>query len=141
MQKNLEKIVSFLDNHHVMTLATSIYDEVSACSLFYAFDRDELSFIVASSDDTLHINHIKLNPKIAGNILLETQTIGKIKGVQFRGTMSELEDDKLKKIYFTDFPYARALLPKLWQIKVTYFKMTDNKLGFGKKIIFEPSSL
>jgi len=26
--------------------------------------------------------------------------------------------------------------PKLWQIKVNYFKMTDNKLGFGKKLIW-----
>jgi len=141
MSRDLEKIVKFLDNHHVMSLATSLNDEVSACSLFYAFDRDELSFIVASRDETLHIEHIKQNPNIAGNILLETQKIGKIQGVQFRGTMSELKDDKLKKIYFSSFPYALALLPKLWQIKVRYFKMTDNKLGFGKKIIFEVASL
>ena len=141
MSKDLEKIVKFLDNHHVMTLATSTVDEVSACSLFYAFERDELSFIVASSDDTLHIKHIKQNPKIAGNILLETQTVGKIQGVQFRGAISEIKDDKLKKVYFKRFPYALALLPKLWQIKVTYFKMTDNRLGFGKKIIFEAASL
>ena len=141
MSKDLEKIAIFLDNHHVMTLATSMVDEVSACSLFYAFERDELSFIVASSDDTLHIKHIKQNPQIAGNILLETQTVGKIQGVQFRGTISEIKEDTLKKVYFKRFPYALTLLPKLWQIKVTYFKMTDNRLGFGKKIIFEAASL
>jgi uncharacterized protein YhbP (UPF0306 family) len=31
--------------------------------------------------------------------------------------------------------------PKLWQIKVSYFKLTDNRLGFGKKIIWQDSSL
>ena len=51
-----------------------------------------------------------------------------------------LEDKELKKLYFKAFPYALALSPKLWQIKVNYFKMTDNRLGFGKKIIWQDSS-
>jgi uncharacterized protein YhbP (UPF0306 family) len=30
--------------------------------------------------------------------------------------------------------------PKLWQIKVEHFKLTDNTLGFGKKIIWKMDS-
>ena len=44
---------------------------------------------------------------------------------------------ELKKLYFKAFPYAIAMNPALWQIKIDYFKMTDNKLGFGKKIIWQ----
>lgn len=135
MDKDLKKIEAFLCEHHVMSLASQGFDDISVCSLFYAFDLKTLSFIVASSDDTQHIKNINQNENIAGNILLETKTVGKIQGVQFRGKFTPLADATLKKLYFKAFPYALAVNPKLWQIKVSYFKMTDNKLGFGKKII------
>ncbi len=141
MDNDLEKIALFLDEHHVMSLATTNFNELSACSLFYAYSREKNSFVVASSDETTHIEHIKQNAAVAGNILLETKTIGKIQGVQFRAAFSSLKDEELKKLYFKTFPYALALSPKLWQIKVNYFKMTDNRLGFGKKIIWQDSSV
>ncbi|MEJ2373224.1 MAG: hypothetical protein P8Y16_05450, partial [Sulfurimonas sp.] len=70
------------------------------------------------------------------NILLETKEIGKIQGLQFRGIFRKNEDKELSKLYFKTFPYALALQPKLWIIDVDYFKLTDNRLGFGKKIIW-----
>ena len=27
--------------------------------------------------------------------------------------------------------------PKLWEMKLTFIKMTHNKLGFGKKLVWE----
>ncbi len=134
--KDLEKIASFIAEHHVMTLATTDFDGVSACSLFYAYDALTQTFVVASADDTTHVHHSKKNPNIAGNILLETKSVGKIQGVQFRGSFAALDDASLRGLYFKAFPYALALTPKLWSIRVDYFKMTDNRLGFGKKIIW-----
>jgi uncharacterized protein YhbP (UPF0306 family) len=139
MDTNLEKIEAFIDAHHVLTLATSFNDEPSACSLFYAYDTKNHAFIVASSKETLHIKQVLKNPKIAGNILLETEEVGKIEGLQFRGLFVELDGVKQKALYFKAFPYALALAPKLWQIKVDFFKLTDNKLGFGKKILWQKS--
>jgi len=141
MNQEVKKITAFIKKHHVMSLATCNGAEVSVCSLFYAYDEESFSFVVASSEDTLHVKHVLQNAKIAGNILLETQEVGKIEGVQFQGEMQELQDNSLKKLYFKHFPYALAMMPKLWQIKVSYFKLTDNRLGFGKKIIYEPVSL
>ncbi|QOP44133.1 hypothetical protein FJR45_09325 [Sulfurimonas sediminis] len=138
MSQELKKITTFIEKHHVMSLATCNGKQVSACSLFYAYDAEKFSFVVASSEDTLHVKHILQNPKIAGNILLETQEVGKIEGLQFQGEMQELQESSLKKLYFKHFPYALAMMPKLWQIKVSYFKLTENKLGFGKKTIYEP---
>jgi len=131
---DLEKITNFIYEHHVMTLATHYKGEVSACSLFYVYDEKKRIFVVASADDTTHIKHIQENPNIAANILLETKTVGKIQGLQLRGLMHELQDTSLMGLYFKAFPYALALQPKLWSIVVTYFKMTDNTLGFGKKL-------
>jgi uncharacterized protein len=141
MSTNLDKINSFISEHHVMSLATTYDDGINNCSLFYAYSTQLNAFVVASSDDTNHIRDIKNNAKIAGNIFLETKTIGKIRGLQFKGEFLELHNKELTELYFKTFPYARALVPKLWQIKVSYFKMTDNRLGFGKKIIWEDSSL
>ncbi|MFA6197463.1 MAG: hypothetical protein WC656_12585 [Sulfurimonas sp.] len=137
MDDTLEKISLFLSEHHVLSLATTAEDEISACSLFYTFNKEKVSFIVASSDETRHVQHCGKNANIAGNILLETKTVGKIQGVQFRGVFLPLEDTELKIEYFKAFPYALALNPKLWQIEVNYFKMTDNRLGFGNKIIWQ----
>ena len=136
MSSELEKIALFIGEHHVMSLATTHNEELSVCSLFYVYDENSRSFIVASSSDTTHIKHITKNSKIAGNILLETQKVGEIKGLQFRGEFSPLEDKTLKKLYYKAFPYALALQPTLWKIQVDSFKMTDNRLGFGKKLIW-----
>ena len=140
MRCDLDKIDSFLSQHHVMSLATLSDNELSACNLFYAFDKNKYSFVVASSEDTTHIQNIIKNSSVAGTIVLETSTVGKIQGVQFRGEFSKLEDETLKSLYFRKFPYALAMSPKLWQIKINYFKMTDNRLGFGKKIIWQEKS-
>lgn len=139
MSKDLEKIEEFITEHHVMSLATTDLENLSVCSLFYTYSSERNCFIVASSDTTTHIEHIQKNKNISGNILLETKTVGKIQGLQFWGEFVLLEDDSLKKLYYKTFPYALALLPTLWKIDVRRFKMTDNKLGFGKKIIWERS--
>jgi len=137
MNDNLQKINNFINKHHVLSLATSADSELSACNLFYAYDEEEVSFVVASSDDTTHIEHILKNPKVAGTIVLETKIVGKIQGLQFRGEFLEVKEESLKKLYFMTFTYALAMRPKLWQIKLDYLKMTDNNLGFGKKIILQ----
>ena len=123
-----------------MSLATFYDDDLSACSLFYVWSEEKLSFVVASSFDTTHIKHIQKNSKIAGNILLETKEVGKIQGLQFKGEFLPLNDDKLKSLYFKAYPYALAMLPALWQIRVNHFKLTDNRFGIGKKLIWQDES-
>ncbi|MBL0708933.1 MAG: pyridoxamine 5'-phosphate oxidase family protein [Sulfurimonas sp.] len=141
MDKNLEKIVHFIREHHVLSLATSDGKMLSSCNLFFAYGEKELSFVVASSDDTTHIGNILKHPEVAGSIVLETKTVTNIQGLQFRGVFSVLQDNELKKLYFKTFPFSIALSPKLWKIKVDYFKLTDNTLGFGKKIIWQEAFL
>jgi uncharacterized protein len=135
MGKNLPKIVSFLKQHHLLCLATCKEDTLSSCSLFYAFDEKTNSFIVASDQKTEHIDNVLTNNRVAGSVHLQTDIVGKIQGVQFKGEMA-LCDDARKSIYLKTFPYALALNPTLWVIRIDYVKMTDNRLGFGKKLIW-----
>lgn len=137
MKSNLKKCESFLDKHHVLSLATSNEEQLSVCNLFYAYDKPTQTFIVASSEDTTHIQNILINPNVAGTIVLETKIITKIQGLQFRGEFALVDEKNLESSYFSRFPHALLMKPKLWKIKANYFKMTDNTLGFGKKIIWQ----
>jgi uncharacterized protein YhbP (UPF0306 family) len=81
------------------------------------------------------------NPHVAGAIALETKIVGRIRGIQFTGMMEELNGDafsQAKSDYFRRFPIAR-LMPvlHLWALTPDLIKMTDNRLGFGKKIIWK----
>ena len=129
------KIEDFIRKHHLLTLATN-GERLWCCSMFYAYDLESVSFIVASDEDTEHMSHVAHNCNVAGTVALETKTVGKIQGVQYAGVMQSCPEP-LKHLYFKAFPYARVMNPTLWRIRIDEIKMTDNTLGFGKKIMWK----
>jgi len=131
----LKKIQSFLHKHHILSLATCSNNQPCCCNVFYVYDSEKNHFIFASSDDTGHIKNIKINNNVAGTIHLDTDIVSKILGVQFKGKAELYKGDKI--IYFKRFPLSVILKPKLWCIQVEWLKMTDNRLGFGKKLIWQ----
>lgn len=133
----IEKIEAFISRHHLLSLAT-MGERLWCCSMFYAYDSQSISFIVASDETTEHMNNVLQNPHIAGTVALETKTVGKIQGIQFSGVMSKAEK-KGYDLYFKAFPYARIMNPILWRIRLDEIKMTDNTLGFGKKATWKRS--
>ena len=134
---DLEHIERFIAKHHLLTLATCKENQPFCCSSFYAYDKETKSFIIAGDEKTTHIQNIMTNKKVAANIHLETKEIGKIEGLQIEGTLTRCEDKRLQKLYFKAFPYALAMQPTLWQLRPTRFKLTDNRLGFGKKVTYD----
>ena len=140
MQTPDPKIISFLKKHHVLTLATVSDGQPWTSNCFYAFMEDSMSFVFTSGHETRHIQEVTQNPKVAGNVVLETSIIGKIQGVQFSGTLELAANEKLvaaEKIYLKRFPFAALMDTTLWILQIDYLKMTDNRLGFGKKLIWE----
>jgi uncharacterized protein YhbP (UPF0306 family) len=120
-----------------MTIATCIDSTPYCANLFYAIADDRPSLVFISDRKTRHIAEALLNPVVAGSIVLETETVGQIRGLQFCGTVIELSGkDKLKArlTYLKRFPYAVLSDAEIWLLKMTYVKLTDNRLGFGKKI-------
>lgn len=134
MPENLEKIIEFLEKHHTLSLATCKDNQLSSCTLFYAYDKQTNAFIVASDTKTEHILNVLENQNVSGTIHLETDIVGKIQGIQFKAIMSAFKDER--KVYLKRFPFALALNPTLWSIAVDSLKMTDNRLGFGKKLMW-----
>jgi uncharacterized protein len=134
------RIINFLKKHHVLSLATSVGDKPWCCSCFYAILEDEMTFILTSDMESRHSKEFLKNSNIAGSIHLETWIIGKIKGVQFSGNILLAEEnylEKVRKVYLKKYPFAVLMNTTLWALRIDYIKMTDNKFGFGKKLIWE----
>lgn len=135
-----KRIVDFIHEHHVLTLATSNNNEAWVANCFYTYLEDENCFVFTSDDQTKHVQDVLENNEVAGSVVLETKTVGKIRGIQFKGIMEKpgkAIESKVKKAYLKKFPYAVLMKTSLWIVKLQYVKMTDNRLGFGKKLIWE----
>lgn len=126
-------MVDFINQHHVLSMATVHNEMPSSCSLFYVFVEDEACFIFASDYETEHMKNILQNPDVSADIHKETQEIEHIQGIQIKGMVSPAES-RHEHMYFHAYPYAKEVKNKaIWKLKITELKYTDNNLGFGQK--------
>jgi len=133
-------IVQFINKHYLLALATSKDNLVYCCNVYYVFNQENNSFIFSSDTKTKHAQDFIANPNVAGTIALETKEISKIQGVQLLGKIEELKGKPLKiakEQYVKAHPYSRLMETHLWEMELTFAKMTHNRLGFGKKLIWE----
>ena len=134
-----DRIISFIKEHHILTLATSNDNKPYCASCFYVYFKELNMFIITSDFTTKHIKDVEKQNIVAGAIALETTMIGKIQGIQFTGIIKLLSGNDLKigkKAYLKKFPFAILKETTLWGIFPDFFKMTHNRLGFGKKLIW-----
>ncbi len=132
-----KRITKFINQHHLMSLSMAVNDQAWSCSCFFIFMGESVEFLIASDEHTKHIEFAKKNHSVSGTIALETKAIGKIRGIQFTGKIQKVEKENYRKykiIYLKKFPLAVLNSTDLWLIKTDLIKMTDNRLGFGKKI-------
>lgn len=135
--KNPDKaIVKFIKEHHILHLATAAGNAPYCASLFYIYIEEDNTFIFGSREDTRHIQESLAQKQVAFTIAHDTKNIMQIKGIQALANISESQDKKLKKIYIQKYPLATVIPFKLWTLKPFYIKMTVNRLGFAKKIIW-----
>ena len=144
MNRPEQRILDFIDEHHILTLAVSRDNQPWCATCYYAWLKEKHSFIFTSDHETRHIRDVVegKNYRVAGTIALETRIVGKIRGIQFTGVIREPDGhdlDTARSIYLKRFPVAR-LMPglHLWSLSPDYVKMTDNRLGFGKKLVWMP---
>lgn len=132
-----KKIEKFIGRHHVLTLATATTDGIPyCCNCFFAYDTESAAFIFTSDPATNHGKMMCENSNVAASIVLETRTVGKIQGLQITGKVKQaIEGDKA--LYIKSFPYAIVADLHLWRLEADLLKLTDNTLGFGKKLIWQ----
>ena len=131
-----KRIIDFIKRHHVLTLATvSSTGEPYCAACFYAYDKERNRLIFTSDDATRHAQDMLQNASVAIGITLETRVVGKVQGVQICGK-AERGDEQDRLLYIKRFPYAAVMPLHLWAIEPSFIKLTDNTLGFGKKLIW-----
>jgi uncharacterized protein YhbP (UPF0306 family) len=135
-----DRIIRFFRKHHVLTVATSVDNEPWCANCFYVYLKNENSLVFTTDHETRHGKEFLTNKLVAGSVVLETLVIGKIRGIQFQGIVSEPEgelSETARKAYLKRFPVAMLMETHLWIVELTNIKMTDNRLGFGKKLVWE----
>jgi uncharacterized protein YhbP (UPF0306 family) len=137
-----KRITRFFKKHHVLTIATTVNDEPWCANCFYVYLEDENALVFTTDVVTRHGQDFLKNPLVAGSVVLETLIIGRIRGIQFQGNVSEVTGEserKAKTAYLKRFPPAALMETHLWFVRLTFIKLTDNRLGFGKKLIWDNS--
>ena len=131
-----EKIIKFIKRHHVLTLATTnAAGEPYCAACFYAYDAERNLLIFTSSTETRHGSEMSGRARVACAITLETRVVGRVQGIQICGTARK-GDAQATRSYIKRFPYTAAAQLEIWMVEPDYMKLTDNTLGFGKKLIW-----
>jgi len=136
-----QRMVDFIRDHHVMTVATagdSGKPWVASC--FYAYVERHNWFVFTTDDDTRHGQEMTARPEIAVCIALETKITGQIRGVQMTGRALKCDHTnhfRASRAFLGRFPIAALRKTTLWIFEPDQIKMTDNRLGFGVKLVWE----
>lgn len=142
-----------LEAHNTMTLATQGGDEGPwAAAVFYASDR-ALRLYFVSDPRTRHGRDLAAHPEAAAAIHPDCGTWAEVRGLQVRGRVEVLEGPRraaARALYLAKFPDVRTLCeaPRgpeeaiiaerlaaahLYRLTPRWFRLIDNRLGFGHK--------
>jgi uncharacterized protein YhbP (UPF0306 family) len=139
-----KKIEAYILTNKVFTLATAINDNPYCAHCFYVYDAENKLLLFLSDNATQHIKGALQNNKVAGSIFNGETTIVKIQGIQFVGEFiapDKSQGKRFYQLYYDKNPFAKAKPSPIWAIQLNWIKMTDNTLGFGKKLIWERDKL
>lgn len=134
------RIVKFLKEHHVLTLATCADNRPWCCNCYYAYLEHEVGFVFISEIESRHIQEALANTYVSGTVVLESDIAGKLQGVQFEGKLRILDlqlTNKAKMLYVKKYPMTSLLQTSLWFLEVSYMKFTDNRLIPGNKLFWK----
>jgi uncharacterized protein YhbP (UPF0306 family) len=140
------RIATFLDLHHVMSLATCGPHGPHAANVFYA--RDGLSLLWVSDRQSTHSMHIVNNPKVGATIAPDYSDFDAICGVQIFGNAHRLgeaaERDSARALLAMRYPALQRLSDRpmieqayssaeAYQLVPSRIVMIDNRRGFAHK--------
>ena len=136
-------IVDFIEKQKTASVCCLDEDGNPYCfSIFYVFDKVERRLYFKSSASSNHGHYLKLNNRIAGTIMPDKLNTLAVKGIQFTGFV---ENNPVHHHATTEYhkkiPIALAMPGEVWTIQLETIKMTDNTIGFGKKILWQREDL
>ncbi|MGK3128535.1 YhbP family protein [Pantoea sp. C8B4] len=133
-------LIRYLKKQRALSLCASHGDDLWCANCFYVFDETRMAFWLMTEPDTRHGTLMQAHPRVAGTVNGQPKTVLLIKGVQYSGRIQRLNGEReaqARHAYQNRFPIARKVQAPLWEITLDEVKMTDNALGFGKKIVWQ----
>ncbi|MFS2221270.1 YhbP family protein [Pantoea sp. B65] len=138
--ESLTTISRYLKKQHVLSLCCGTAQDLWCANCFYVFDDTQKVFWIMTETETRHGALMQMQPQVAGTVNGQPKSVLLIKGVQYRGRIVALSGEaqaQARAAYCQRFPIARAVSAPLWEIRLDELKMTDNALGFGKKLLWQ----
>lgn len=134
------KICEYLKKQHVVTVCVANKTGESWCaSCFYAFDKETMTFYFLTDPVTKHGSWMEQNAKVSGTVASQPRMIQRIQGLQYTGTARIIpggEDSVARRLYMKTFPMAVVSKTPIWSLEIETAKFTDNRLGFGTKVLW-----
>lgn len=134
-----ERILRFIRRHHVLSVATISEKGPWCAALFYAYSPELGAFVFTTDPATRHGSEMLQEGSVAASVVLETRVVGNVQGLQISGRAERAAGEEMelaRGCYLKRFPYAVVADLHLWLLRPTLLKLTDNKLGFGRKLIW-----
>lgn len=128
-----QRALAYLQQHHVMTLATVGADGVWAAAVFYANEGVKLYFL--SAGHTRHAQSMHLNSKVAATIQENYKDWTAIQGIQLAGTVHRLQGAAMADaiaLYRRRHPFLVEGHPEIEQAftKVNWYCLVPQQLFF-----------
>ena len=131
-----KKVLTYLENHHVMSLATVGKEGVWSTAVYYVNTHFTLYFLSASS--TRHGQNMAANPTLAATIQEDYDSWQAIKGIQLEGTVAQINEVEKTAViaqYSLKFPIIQPSSTPHTQIaqalsKASWYKITPHRLYF-----------
>jgi uncharacterized protein YhbP (UPF0306 family) len=131
-----ERVLKYLQAHHVVTLATLGDAKPWAAAVFYVNERFTLYWL--SAPTSRHSFELARNPQVAATIQEDCSDWSRIKGVQMEGLAAEISGDEVKwvrALYEDKYPLIGNLSRAPASIvaalaKVSWYKLVPERLWF-----------
>lgn len=135
--------LAYLQQRHVLTLATCTPTDLWAAAVFYVNSGFDLIFL--SAGHTRHAQNMAINPQAAATIQADYADWREIKGMQLEGRVQQLtgaEREMAITLYKTRFPFLQDAPPPVQRAfdQVNWYRLTptrlylvDNSQGFGHR--------
>jgi uncharacterized protein len=137
------RIESFLQAHHVMSLATAGPDGPWSAAVFYASEGTTLYFVSAAS--SRHGRDIDAAGRAAATIQAQEDDWRRIRGLQIEGAavrVAQADIALAQRVYGSKFPLLAQAPPEIaaalarvqwYRLEPRRIRLIDNTLGFGHR--------
>lgn len=134
-------IIQFINGQKIATVCGADEQGNPYCfHCFYAFNAQAGLLYYKSSPEVYHTKLLLERPLVAGTIQPDKLNPLAVQGVQFEGELLPQGHGLTKgasAAYYQRLPFALVMPGDVYTIRLKRIKMTDNRQGFGKKIIWE----